>query len=160
MAFHLFRHRHATPRLERLRSLFLFADLTGSELSLVDGLLHERDYLAGEVIFDEGEEGQGMFIIVDGDVIICRQGEPETGFVARLGPGDFFGDLALLDDQPRMAQARAATPCRLVVFFREDFFGFMEIHSRIASKILSQLARHIGRRLRDAAAGQGVSRHL
>ena len=159
MAFGLFRKRETTPRLERLRALSLFVDLSPAELSIVDGLLHERDYLAGEVIFDAGEEGHAMYIIVEGDVIICRQGQPEEGFIARLDGGAFFGDLALLDNQPRSAQARAATPCKLAVFFREDFFGLMETHARIASKILPQLARHIGRRLREAAS-ERAAQHL
>ena len=159
MAFGLFRAKQTTPRLERLRALSLFVDLSPADLSIVDGLLHERDYLAGEVIFDQGEAGHAMYIIIEGDVVICRQGQPEDGLIARLDGGAFFGDLALLDNQPRSAQARAATPCKLAVFFREDFFSLMETHSRIASKILPQLARHIGRRLREMASERGAQ-HL
>ncbi len=159
MAFHLFRARQTTPRLERLRPLSLFVDLSPAELDIVDGLLHERQYLAGEVIFDQGEEGHAMYIVLEGEVEICWQGQGGENPVARLGAGDFFGDLALLDSQPRTAQARAATPCRLLVFFREDFFALMETHARIASKILPQLARHIGRRLREMAA-ERAAQHL
>jgi CRP-like cAMP-binding protein len=159
LAFGLFRAKQTTPRLERLRALSLFVDLSPAELSIVDGLLHERDYLAGEVIFDQGEEGHAMYIIIEGDVLICRQGQPEEGLIARLCTGAFFGDLALLDNQPRSAQARAATPCKMAVFFREDFFGLLETHARIASKILPQLARHIGRRLREVASDR-AAQHL
>jgi CRP-like cAMP-binding protein len=62
----LFRPKKTTPRLERLRNLSLFVNLTPPELRIVDGLLHERDYLAGEVIFDEGEEGQAIYIVASG----------------------------------------------------------------------------------------------
>ena len=69
----LFRLRKSTPRLERLHTLSLFVNLTPAELRIVDGLLHERDYLEGEVIFDEGEEGQAIYIVASGEVLICRQ---------------------------------------------------------------------------------------
>jgi CRP/FNR family cyclic AMP-dependent transcriptional regulator len=81
----LFRPRKTSPRLERLRHLSLFVNLTPGELQIVDGLLHERDYLEGEVIFDEGEEGQAIYIVAAGDVLICRQGQGEAGRMAQLG---------------------------------------------------------------------------
>ncbi len=156
----LFRPRITTPRLERLRNLSLFVNLTPAELQIVDGLLHERDYLAGEVIFDEGEEGQAIYIVASGDVLICRQGQSEAGRVAQLGPGTFFGELALLDNSPRSAQARAAAACQLIVFFRDDFVGLLDTHARIASKISRELARHLGARMRDMALAAGAHQHL
>ncbi len=156
----LFRPKKTTPRLERLHSLNLFVNLRPSELEIVDGLVHEREYLAGEVIFDEGEEGQAIYIVASGDVLICRQGQGEAGRVAQLGPGTFFGELALLDDSPRSAQARAATACQLIVFFRDDFVGLLDTHARIASKISRQLARHLGARMRVMAMAAGAYQHM
>jgi len=155
-----FRRNIATPRQEKLRALSLLVDLSLSELAIVDGLLHERSYLKDEVVFDAGEEGQAIYIIVSGDVLICRQGEPESGRIAVLGPGSFFGELALLDDASRSAQARAATACELIVFFRDDFVGLLDTHARIASKIARQLARHIGARMRELALAAGAHQHL
>jgi len=129
-------------------------------LSIVDGLLHERDYIANEVIFDEGDEGQAIYIIIEGEVLIRRQGMGENGKLALLTPGKFFGELALLDDAPRAAQAVAATDCRLAVFFRADFLGLLDTHARVASKIGRQLARHIGRRMRELALAAGALHHL
>lgn len=160
MSFNLFRPKAVTPRLKRLRALSLFVDLTPSELSIVDGLLHERDYIANEVIFDEGDEGQAIYIIIEGEVLIRRQGMGENGKLALLTPGKFFGELALLDDAPRAAQAVAATDCRLAVFFRADFLGLLDTHARVASKIGRQLARHIGRRMRELALAAGALHHL
>jgi CRP-like cAMP-binding protein len=156
----LFRPKKTTPRLERLRHLSLFVNLTPGELQIVDGLLHEREYLDGEIIFDEGEEGQAIYIIAAGDVLICRQGKGETGRLAQLGPGTFFGELALLDNAPRSAQARAASACQLIVFFRDDFVGLLDTHARIASKISRELARHLGARMRDMALASGAYQHL
>lgn len=156
----LFRPKKTSPRLERLRNLSLFVNLTPAELQIVDGLLHERDYLAGEVIFDEGEEGQAIYIVAAGEVLICRQGNGDAGRLAQLGPGTFFGELALLDNSPRSAQARAATACRLIVFFRDDFVGLLDTHARIASKISRQLACHLGARVRSMALSVGAYHHL
>ncbi|GAB4166495.1 MAG: hypothetical protein Fur0039_03390 [Rhodocyclaceae bacterium] len=138
-----------TLRLRKqLARVGLFSDLKPRELRIIDGLLHERSYLAGEVIFDEGEEGQALYIILEGRVLICRQGDPEGGRIAELGAGDFFGDLALLGDAPRAAQARAAAACRLAVFFRADFMSLLETHAAIASRVSLRLARQLGERLR------------
>lgn len=153
--------RNSTPRMERLHALSLFADLSRRELAIVDALLHERDYLRDEIVFDEGEEGQAIYIVLAGSVLICRQGEPHSGLLATVHAGSFFGDIALLENLPRSAQARAAENSRLAVFFRDDFLGLMETHGVIASKISMQLARSIGRRLRDAVTGSGAAhRHL
>lgn len=179
----LFRPKKTSPRLERLHGLSLFVHLTPVELQIVDGLLHERSYLEGEVIFDEGEEGQAIYIVASGEVLISRQeqvdpsrvvqaavGEPtmfhprrrqgDTGRVAQLGPGTFFGELALLDNSPRSAQARAAASCQLIVFFRDDFVGLLDTHARIASKISRQLACHLGARMRSMALSISAHQHL
>ena len=146
-----FRDRKETPRLGTLRQLFLFATLSRSELRVVDGMLHERRYLKGEIIFDEGEEGQTVYVVITGRVLICRQGEPETGKITEL----VFGELALLDDAPRAAQARAMEDCVLASLARGDFESLLDTHAVVASKIALQLARQLGRQLRDrSAAGE------
>lgn len=151
----LFNKDEDSPRIKQLRALSLFSTLGPRELKTVDGLLHERSFLQDEVIFDQGEEGQALYIIESGRVLICRQGQPVNGRIAELGPGRLFGELALLDNSPRAAQARAADNCRLAVLFRADFLGLLETHAVIASKISLQLARHIGQRLRETVSAPG-----
>lgn len=148
------------PHLDRLRSLSLFSDLTPRELAIVDTLLHEREYYAGEVIFDEGEVGQTIHFVLEGEVTICCQGRPDNGQLARLGAGEFFGELGLLDDSIRTAQARAATSCRLLVLSRNDFTGLMDSHLSVAHNIGRQLLRHLGQRLRELGLSVGAHRHL
>ena len=145
----LFGTRKETPRLKRLRDVSLFQGLSLRELAIVDGLMHQRTYLADEVIFDEGEAGQAIYIVLEGSVLLCRSGQGPEGYIADIGPGAFFGDMALLDNLPRAAQARAISPCVLAVYFREDFLVLMETHARIASKIALQLALQMARRLRS-----------
>lgn len=154
--------RKLSTRLARLAEISLFSQLTPNELSIIDGLLHHRDFLAGEIVFDEGEEGQAIYIVEDGEISIDRPSLGELGHVAMLKSGDFFGDMALLDNLPRAAQARASGPVRLAVFFRADFLALMDTHARIASKIALQMAREMGRRLRlvHSSEAQAWRQHL
>lgn len=146
--------RKETPRLAALRQLSLFATLSPSELRVVDALLHERTYLKGEIVFDEGEEGQALHVIIAGRVLICRQGEPNAGLISEIGAGVVFGELALLDNLPRSAQARAAEDCVLASLSRGDFKSLLDTHAVIASKIALQLASQLGRHLRESAAAE------
>ena len=154
MVFGFLKSPELSPRLLRLKESALFASLTPLELKIVDGLMHERRYLADEIIFDEGEEGQALYLVMSGRVIISRELGASREVVAELSPGAFFGDLALLDNSPRNAQTRALDNCELAVFFRADFMGLMETDAVIGYKIALALARHIGGRLRDWMTGK------
>jgi CRP/FNR family cyclic AMP-dependent transcriptional regulator len=135
------------PRLAQLRLLNLFATLTPRELRIVDGLLHDRRYLKDEIVFDAGDEGQALFVVLSGRILICRQGDPVTGRIADIPAGAVFGELALLEDAPRVAQARAAEDSVLAALSRGDFTRLMETHGAIASRIALQLARDLGHKL-------------
>ena len=148
----LFPDRTLPKRLRELNKMGLFAELSRREVRVVDGFMHERAYLKDEIIFDEGEQGEAFYLVLEGQVLICRQGEVDQP-IATLGVGQFFGELALLDDAPRSAQARAADNCTLLVLFRGDFLGLMQSHGLITSKIAMQLARPLGARLRVSARG-------
>lgn len=129
----------------------LLAGLSARDLKILEDLVHQRHYLADEIVFDEGEEGEALYLVVSGQVVICHPGK-KLQPIATLGPGAFFGELALLDNDVRAAEARALAPAVLAVFFRGDFERLMESHARIASLIAVQLARHLGRRLRTMVA--------
>ena len=144
-----FQGRKETPRLGTLRQLALFSTLSRLELRVVDGLLHERRFLKGEIIFDEGEEGQALHVVITGRVLICKQGEPETGRITEIGAGVAFGELALLENAPRALQAKADEDCVVVSLSRGDLESLLDTHAVVASKILLQLARQLGRQLRD-----------
>ncbi len=132
-----------------LRRIDLFHALNRRELRTLDSLLHHRSYCQDEIIFDEGEDGQAVYFILSGHVLISRQSRPVDGAIAELGPDQSFGEMAMLDDAPRMAQARARDDCRLAVLFRDDFLGLLQSHALIASKLSLALAHMLARRLRD-----------
>lgn len=138
----------------RLGRISLFEGLGVKELNILEGFVHDRQYLPGEVVFDEGEEGQALYSVVAGHVIICHPGQMERP-IATLGAGNFFGELALLDNSPRSAQARAGSATELAVLFRGDFERLMESHAHIATQIAMQLARHLGQRLRQMVVANG-----
>ena len=143
-----------SPRVHRLRNSSLFSSLTPLELKIVDGLMHERRYLPEEIIFDENEEGQALYLVMAGRVEISRVQDGSRHLVSELEAGSFFGDLALLDNSPRSARARAIDACEMAVFFRDDFLALMETDAVIGYKISLALARHIGQRLREWMSGR------
>jgi len=143
-----------SPRQRRLQNTPLFRTLKPLEVKFVDGLMHERRYLPEEIVFDENEEGQALYLVMAGRVEISRVHEGSRQLVSELGPGGFFGDLALLDNSPRSAQARAVDHCELAVFFRDDFLALMDTDAVIGYKISLALARHIGQRLRERLDGR------
>ena len=156
----LFGRHDAHEAPHPLRQIKLFSTLSRRELPVVQALRHERNYLAGEVVFDEGDDGEAIYAIVSGEVEILRHEGGRQQRLAVLAAGEVFGELALLDQAPRAAQARAHSDCRLVVFFRADFMSLLETHPKIASKIALALARHLGGRLRQANAGARQEGHL
>src|ERR1700677_2738674 len=126
------------PRLQLLKNVVLFKDLSMRDLAMVDSLMHEGEYLAEEVIFDEGEEGQGLFVVLSGRVKITLPNDVNTVLI-ELGPGAFFGEVALLDQSVRTAQSRAIEDTQIVALFRADFYSLLKPHAAIASPISFQL---------------------
>lgn len=123
----------------------LFEDLTPRELDAVRRLLHRREYVAGESIFIQGEPGLGMYIIVRGAVSI--QSEPSGRELVELADGDFFGEIALLNEVIRTATARAKTDCTLLSLFQPDLLSLLDRNPRLGVKVLLSLARLVGLRL-------------
>ena len=149
----------SSPRLQLLKNVVLFKDLKIRDLSMVSSLMHERSYLADEVVFDEGEEGQGLFLVLSGRVKIVLP-HSENNVLIDLGPGAFFGEVALLDQSVRTAQARAVEDSQIVVLFRADFYSLLETHSYIASRVSFQLARVLAARLRQTVLNvENAQRH-
>ena len=149
----------SSPRLQLLKNVVLFKDLKIRDLAMVSSLMHERSYLADEVIFDEGEEGQGLFLVLSGRVKIVLP-RSENNVLIDLGPGAFFGEVALLDQSVRTAQARAIEDSQIVVLFRADFYSLLETHSYIASRVSFQLARVLAARLRQTVLNvENAQRH-
>ncbi|MCU0237646.1 MAG: cyclic nucleotide-binding domain-containing protein [Acidobacteria bacterium] len=132
-----------------LKKLPLFSGLRRGELREIDRLVHRRRFKEGEVIFWEGEPGVGMYIVQEGEVGIYRDfskcGQKE---LARLRPGDFFGEMALLEDDCRSATAVAGGETQLVSLIHADLFDLINRKPQLGVKLLSTLANMLARRLR------------
>jgi CRP-like cAMP-binding protein len=126
-----------------------FADLSARELRGVAAIVHKREYKAGEPVFYQGDPGLGMYIIQEGEVSIrIAEHEGEDKELAVLSEGDFFGELALLDESPRSAAAICRTDCSLIGFFRTDLFELIEQKTELGIKIVLKLAEILALRLR------------
>lgn len=134
---------------ELLRRVPIFESLTKRELRHIEHILHRRTYEEGEFVFREGDTGLGMYIIESGEVsIVSGSAENE---VTRLSNGEFFGEMALLTEQPRSAGAMAMKGTKVFGFFQPDLFSLMETHPHIGVSVVMKLARILVERLYRAA---------
>jgi CRP-like cAMP-binding protein len=133
-----------------LNTLPLFSQLNKRELSHLISIIHNRNYLLGEYIFHQGEPGIGLYIILDGRVIIQRVlANQEIITLASLVENEFFGELALVDGEKRSASAIAETDCKLAVIFKPDLDEFIEKHPKPGVKILQAISTVLTERLRN-----------
>ena len=135
---------------EVLSKVPAFANLAPRDLKEVAAIVHKREYRAGEPVFYQGDPGLGMYIVQDGEVSIAILGKDgNEQELAVLGDGDFFGELALLDESPRSANAICKTDCTLIGFFRPDLFELIEKENTLGIKIVLKLAEIVAQRLRQ-----------
>ena len=129
-----------------LRKVILFADLEPDELAAVARTVRRRHCPRGAVILAQDEPGNVGFLIVEGMVDVLLESEDGRQFiVARLGPGDHFGEMALLDAEPRSATVIAAEDTELLVMRRDEFLGELLRHPRIMLRMLVTLSRRLRR---------------
>lgn len=133
-----------------LRGCVLFEGLPEEKLEKVAAIAEHRDLAAGERLFGQGEKGDAVYIVVAGKVRISRQvrGAGEEA-LAVLGPGDFFGEMALFDQIPRSADAIAHTACALARIRREALEALMFTDRDLAHDLLWIFVRTLARRLRE-----------
>lgn len=126
-----------------LKGIPLFSSVSIDNLSTLSRQFTKRRYRKGEIIFHKGDSGSTFHIINSGMVKLTIPSEEEDVFLAHLGPGDFFGELALLDDRPRSATATARDSTETLALEREDFLDFVKWYPDVAVSILAVLAQRI-----------------
>ena len=124
--------------VERLRGVPLMARMDDPALKLCAELATEFEVPAGHVLAERGQPGSGMFVITEGTVAV----ELPTGPV-ELGPGEFFGELALLADVGRVARVRATAPVSGLAIGRKEFSELLEREPRVAVAMLPVLAHRL-----------------
>ena len=140
-----------------LKENILFADLSFKQLKFVTKIVHQRKYRTGEVVFRQGEVGVGMYIIASGHVNITKEetrsdnSKNENGIIiTKLVPGDFFGELTLVEENGRRsATATAGEETSLIGFFKPDLLEILERRPGVGVKITLRLGEVVGRRLKE-----------
>lgn len=132
-----------------LKSIPLFANLRKHELRDIEHLVHRRQYKNAEVIFWQNEPGVGMYIVQSGEVgIFADYDTPEKKQLAALSQGDFFGEMALLEDDSRSATAVALGESHLIGIFHPNLFDLFARKPKLGIKVLATLANMLAQRLR------------
>ena len=131
---------------EFIHKVPLFEELDDRSLTAIVNAVVEQSYAPGQEIVREGDTGVGAFIIRSGRCEVLQRRGGEQVRLGELGPGDFFGEMALLDEFPRSATVRAIEPTTCLGLTRWHFRGILESHPQIALAILPVLTK----RLRNA----------
>ncbi len=131
-----------------LKKIPIFEGLRRKELAAVERILYRREYKAGEIVLNQGDPAAGMYIIEKGKVQVVF--EPTQQVIAELYDGDFFGELALMDESPRSATVVARLDCKMLGFFQSDLLDLIERNPRLGVKIVMRLLSVIGERLKKS----------
>lgn len=133
-----------------IKHIPIFNFLNKKELNELLEITHNRTYVPNEYIFLQGDVGIGLYLIRDGEVEIKRKFSDTVELtLASLGKGDFFGELALIDNEKRSASAIAKTNCRISVLFKPDLDEFIEKYPKRGIKILQGISLILAERLRN-----------
>ncbi len=135
--------------LELLQKTVLFRGSSKEEMELVLGLFQERQIKPNAIIFTENMPAEALFIVKNGTVrITMMAGEGEEIGLLLLGPGEFFGELALVQEDARLVSARAETSVDLLLLTRKDFQALLDLDPRTASRVLVAIAKLLAMRVR------------
>jgi CRP/FNR family transcriptional regulator, cyclic AMP receptor protein len=135
--------------LELLKKTLLFKGCTEDELELALELFQEREIKPNANIFTEKMPAEALFIVKSGAVkITVMAGEGEEMGLLVLKPGEFFGELALVQEDVRLVNARADTAVELLLLTRRDFYALLELDPRTASRLLITISKLLALRIK------------
>ena len=140
----------AADIVETLSKIHLFEGIEPKGVALLADIAVEESHRLTEVIFREGEGGGALYLILEGKVRISREvsGMGEEA-LAVLGPGDAFGEMSLMDDAPRSADAKVHEACRLMKISRDALEDLLFLHKDLAYEILMNFVKILSGRLRE-----------
>lgn len=144
----LFKKSVRTEILDILKGVPIFEELSRADLKAIERILHHRSYRAGEYIFYAGDLGVGMYIIEQGEVSI--RADKTNREINRLKDGEFFGEMALLQEEFRSAHGVAEVDTSAFGFFQPDLFGLLERKPRLGVSVVMKLSKVIAIRLQHA----------
>jgi CRP/FNR family transcriptional regulator, cyclic AMP receptor protein len=124
---------------ERLARVPLFDGVSKKHLAQISNLMTPVDLAAGDVLARQGEIGREFVILLEGEVDVARDGK----VIAVRGPGDYIGEIALLDNQPRTATVTAKTDVAAEVLNRAEFASLLAAAPELSSRLMATLARRV-----------------
>jgi CRP-like cAMP-binding protein len=141
---------------EFLQTVRLFREVDRPALLALTARLRERRLRKGQVLFREGDQGEEMFLVRDGSILVSKAvtGKVEQ-VLARFGPGDFFGEMSLFDRSPRSATIQAESDAMLLALDRQNLSDLIEMNPRAAAAFFHGLVQVFIERLR--ASGELVA---
>ena len=139
-----------SDRVEQIKGIEIFSSLKQAAVELIARIAHEENYSKGETLFHHGDPGDKLYLIVSGKVRISRE-VPGMGeeALAVLGPGQVFGEMALLDESPRSADARVHEKCELLSVSRDAFDDLLFLNKSLAYEVLWSIVHMLLGRLRQ-----------
>ena len=127
-----------------LRQVSLFSGLSDKDLRELESVVRERSFRKNEVIFHAQEPGNALFVIKRGRVKISMDDKSGREIILRVFEGgDFFGEMSLLDGEPRSATVSALEPCQALILYREQFLEFVARRPQVVMKMLTTLSRRL-----------------
>ena len=131
-------------RTEALRAIPLFASMDERDLAEIADLLIDRKFPKDAVIFEDGSMGDYMYVIHQGEVKVTKMSEDGREKILEiLGEGGFFGEMALLDRQPRSASVKTTRACTLLALSRQDFMALLRRNPDISLELIRELSRRL-----------------
>jgi CRP-like cAMP-binding protein len=136
-----------------LRSVSIFAELDQASAAALERLMRRRRFDEGAVVVSEAERGDALYVLASGKVKVVLYGESGREVILSIfkEAGDFFGEMSLLDDEPRSATVTTMEPSTLLVLSRADFQAHLARHPRLAIQVMTELSRRLRRA--DAVIG-------
>ena len=136
-----------------LAAVPMFDTLSGRQLKKIASLIHIRRFEKEEIVFRQGDPGVGMYIVMSGEIIVYNEHRDLTcSKIAVLRHGDFFGDIALLNDSPRSATVVSSQESVLLGLFRPDIIGLMDSEPKLGVRFIYRLSQIVSERLRLSTA--------
>jgi CRP-like cAMP-binding protein len=126
-------------KVEALKRVPLFEGLSRKQLTELAKVTEDVDVEAGKVLCREGDRGQEFFVLMEGEAEVTKHGR----HLVTRGSGDFFGEIALIEDVPRTATVTAKTPIRFFVLMRRPFLNLLDGQPAIERQVLRALARRL-----------------
>jgi CRP-like cAMP-binding protein len=130
---------HRDAKSELIASVPLFSRCAKHDLTAIAAIADEVDIPEGKVLIHEGDLGRDFYVLVDGTVDVTKGGE----LVTSLGPGDFVGEIALLENSPRNATVTASAPVRALVVSGRDFWTLLDSAPTLQRTLLESLATRL-----------------